>query len=368
MAINVLRPDTVEVFGGTLRPGLYLLDDGVDRPDVESIPRLKFQGGDKYLDSNDSAVKSIPALSSVAAPGDVLISISGGRSARTYLSSKTKTNTLLVTESCDNRCAFCSQPPKNSVSLFSQAWAGLQNFRHGGVFGVSGGEPTFYWSDFIWFSRNCAQFDIGRLFHVLSHGRNFSDSGRVSELSDTGFMSRTLWGIPLHGHTSSLHDGATGVEKSFFETLKGLVHLSFAGAHLEIRVIVTRQNCVSLPAIAKLIATYLGGSDLFVAFMNLEPIGWAKAHFKSLNVQRDRYEDPLTEAVTHLTTRKIDARLYNFPLCQLPLQLRDRAAQSISDWKNYFPEECRGCKVKADCCGFFASAEGDRITLPEPVL
>lgn len=368
MAIGVLRPDTADVVSGKLRQGLYLLDDGLDRTDCEPIWRLKQISDDHFLDSGDLLVKKINNLAKIANKGDVLMASPNGLRLRTYLSTKTITNTLLVTESCDNRCSFCSQPPKNSSSFFSAAWAGLDNFKHDAVIGVSGGEPTFYWEDFIDFCKKCTDTENEKSFHVLTHGRNFSSPAKVQDLVETGFSKKALWGIPLHGHTSHLHDSATNVTGSFFETLNGLIQLSYIGAWLEVRVIVTQQNYRQLPHIARLIASYLAGSNMFVALMSLEPIGWAKTNYKKLVVEPSDVAASLVETLDHLKTRKIEVRLYNFPHCHIPIEIRPYANKSISDWKNYFPKECNQCRFKEDCCGFFSSAEGARLTIPEPIL
>ena len=58
----------------------------------------------------------------------------------------------------------------------------------------------------------------------------------------------------------------------------------------------------------------------------------------------------------HLANRGMTVSIYNLPLCVLPRSLWPFARQSISEWKNRYPDECEPCVVKDHCAGFFASA------------
>ena len=62
---------------------------------------------------------------------------------RRYFRPGANSNTLLLTEECDQRCIMCSQPPKNkrydNFNLYKQATLLMpQN----STLGISGGEPT----------------------------------------------------------------------------------------------------------------------------------------------------------------------------------------------------------------------------------
>lgn len=93
-----------------------------------------------------------------------------------------------------------------------------------------------------------------------------------------------------------------------------------------------------------------------VALMGLEPMGFAKGNRERLWIDPADYVDALSDAVAFLANRSVDVSLYNLPLCVLPRHLWPFARQSISEWKNNFPQTCSPCVVKAHCAGFFASA------------
>lgn len=331
------------------------------------MPNIFRIGGPLYSTSLNGNTLSIPGLAEIADVGDILIVSSNGINIRSYLSSKTQTNTILVTEACENRCVFCSQPPRESVSLYQQAWEAIQAFAPPCTVGITGGEPTLFWSDFITFCNRCGADSSGKSFHVLTHGRNLSPPQKVQEVLASGFLHKSLWGIPIHGDDATHHDSATGIAGSFQETMSGLINLAFAGAAIELRVILTAQNVTRLKGITRLINTYLRGANLFFAFMNLEPVGWAKSNLKTLRISPDEWANSLEDAVSDSVLAGTPVSLYNFPLCHLSDSLKPFAQKSISDWKNYFPVACKSCKLKDDCCGFFASATGSRLFSPKPV-
>ena len=89
--------------------------------------------------------------------------------------------------------------------------------------------------------------------------------------------------------------------------------------------------------------------------MGVELTGFAKRNYKQVYSSIAGYLPALISGVNILKLNGIQALIYNVPQCHLPLSLRDLAVQSISDWKNEFPNGCDGCASKAICCGFFES-------------
>ncbi|HIG4184940.1 TPA: His-Xaa-Ser system radical SAM maturase HxsC, partial [Klebsiella pneumoniae] len=64
----------------------------------------------------------------------------------------------------------------------------------------------------------------------------------------------------------------------------------------------------------------------------------------------------------------IPLTIFNYPLCHLPERAWELAAQSISDWKNYYPKECDECTQKSSCTGYFSSSTGRFHQPPRPIL
>jgi len=370
MDIAPLRVDTLFLESTRLTSGLYFVADqehslAPSAPNINTLTRLD---GSVYLDSVDGVTKKIPDLSNIADGGDILMVSSNGSRLRTFLSQRSLQNTILVTEACENLCVFCSQPPKPSGHIFTESLVALRHFSKACTIGITGGEPTLYWDEFLQFCRAVSKDLPNKNFHVLSHGRNLSDTDRVAQLVETGFFDKSYFGIPLHGHNSKIHDAATQREGSFNETVNGLINLSFCNVPVELRVIVTKQNKKFLRFLADFITTYFDHRNFFVAFMQLEPVGWAKANYQSIFAEPESVADELGLACENLQASKFSFGLYNYPQCHLPLKLREFAHRSISDWKNYFPQDCGECIKKLDCCGFFSSAIGTRLNRPRPIL
>jgi His-Xaa-Ser system radical SAM maturase HxsC len=141
---------------------------------------------------------------------------------------------------------------------------------------------------------------------------------------------------------------------AFDETLRGILNLKRAGVRVELRVVIQRSNFEQLPALAEFIARNLLFLD-HVALMGIEPIGYAKANLGSVWIDPVDYQVQLKRAVRTLATARMQVSIYNHQLCTLERDLWSYAAQSISDWKNEYLDECGACAVKHKCGGFFSS-------------
>ncbi|TFU21633.1 His-Xaa-Ser system radical SAM maturase HxsC, partial [Proteus mirabilis] len=95
-----------------------------------------------------------------------------------------------------------------------------------------------------------------------------------------------------------------------------------------------------------------------ISIMNLEPVGWAKKNWDNLYISPDKYIENLNLAINMADISQLPIALFNYPLCHLPNSLWKYTIQSISDWKNYYPNECDQCKMKSHCGGYFSSSYG----------
>ena len=165
------------------------------------------------------------------------------------------------------------------------------------------------------------------------------------------------WGIPLYSDCPEIHDYIVQAHAAWDETLAGLHNLARYGANIEIRVVVQRPNIERLGELAYFIFRNLTFAG-HVAFMGLEPIGFARANYEKIWIDPVDCMDALRDAVFFLANRGMSVSLYNFPLCTVPVELRPYSRQSISDWKNTYLPGCVGCMLRDGCCGFFRSIDG----------
>ena len=107
---------------------------------------------------------------------------------------------------------------------------------------------------------------------------------------------------------------------------------------------------------ARHIYNYMPFCDHY-AFMAMELHGNAVKNSDLIMVNPVRYKDRLADAALLLERACLPVSLYNIPLCMADERVRHLARQSISTWKNVFPQECCECSQKSECSGFFATSE-----------
>ncbi|MCQ4163847.1 His-Xaa-Ser system radical SAM maturase HxsC [Tahibacter harae] len=294
------------------------------------------------------------AHAAAAAPGDVIELLPQRGRIRTRYRRGANANTLFATERCNSYCLMCSQPPRQvdddwRVQDMLKVVALLD--RHTPELGISGGEPTLLGDGLVEVLRACRDRLPDTPIHVLSNGRLFGTTGLAAAVGAVKHPHLT-WGVPLYADVASVHDYVVQSAGAFEETMRGLLLMASHGLSIEIRVVLTAPTVARLPALAEFLYRHVP-SAVHVAFMGLEPIGFALANRDPLWIDPDDMKGPLTQAVHHLANRGMTVSLYNLPLCVLPSELRPFARRSISDWKQRYLDACAGCAARSACAGFF---------------
>lgn len=374
-----LRTDTVPFSSAVPVSGLYV----VGRPMhgnklIPSVPRLCIEELDDRIDSllvssesvgsNHRAIRCDDLLQNFEM-GDIVWLDGRSKRIRTLLSRKSSANTLLVTERCENRCIFCSQPPnqKPDTQLYLRAALALLNFDTSGFVGISGGEPTYNERSFRHLLRTLQQFENKTRLHILSNGRRFADLSFAEDVAKLLDGREVLWGIPLYGHRRILHNKLVAADGAFEQTIQGLINLGETGQVIELRIIPTQSNIENLSNIVTFVVSQFPHIRI-ISIMNIEPKGWARKNFHQVYVPVAAQNAFLTAAIDVAESSGCDVRLFNYPLCLLSCELHKFSRKSISDWKNYFPGTCDGCRLRTACGGFFTSADGQFIEKLEAVL
>ena len=286
--------------------------------------------------------------------GDIIVTLVDA----VYIAYKQRSdsNSLFLTERCDNFCIMCSQPPKN----VDDSWRvndslGIINLLDDEprILGISGGEPTTLGKDFLKILSHCREMLPQTQLHILTNGKKLSNRDFINKIQKIGHQ-RVLWGVPLYGVTALDHDYHVQSRGAFNKTINGLYHLKTIGQHIELRIVLTKDVLNNIEALCEFIARNLSFVS-FVALMGVELIGFAKRNYAMVYSPMAEHLSALISAMNTLKMNGVQPWLYNIPQCHLPLSLRDFAAQSISDWKNGFPQGCNDCASKAICCGFFES-------------
>ena len=268
-----------------------------------------------------------------------------------------RSNSLLVTERCNNYCVMCSQPPRNAddswlidelmqaIPLMSPDTAEI---------GITGGEPSMLGPRLVDLVRQLGDHLPGTAVHILSNGRGFASGDLARALA--GVCHRDLMmGIPLYADLPEDHDYVVQARGAFDETIRGILNLKRHGVRVELRFVIHAETYAGLPAFARFVARNLLFVD-HVALMGLELVGFARANLEALWIDPLDYQRELGEAVATLDRAGLHVSIYNTPLCVLTSELHRFARASISDWKNTYMEECEGCALRMQCGGFFASS------------
>lgn len=259
-------------------------------------------------------------------------------------------NTLLLTEECDQRCVMCSQPPKAKRYDYFDLYARVVKLApRDAVIGISGGEPTLLKEDLLpWLERMTRERPDVR-FHILSNGQHFDNDDLPALRRLAPFV---LWGIPLYGSECSSHDSLVSKEGAFEGLMRGLDLCANAAARVELRTVVMQPNLPLMPRLASFVARHLGWIEVW-AIMQLERIGYARMNWDSLFSDTSRTFGPIGMALRISETAGVLVSLYNFPRCTVPEEFRHVAAASISDWKRKYLPVCRNCAEQDRCGGFF---------------
>ncbi len=293
----------------------------------------------------------------IVAPGDVIrLDVLNGRLKVLYRRGST-CNTLFVTERCNSRCLMCSQPPNDK----DDSWRLRELMelialidRDERCLGITGGEPTLLGPDLSSLVSMCKDHLPHTALHILTNARLLSDTSAAANLSSAQHPN-LVWGIPLYSDSYDIHDYIVQARGAFDETIRGIYNMARFDQQIEIRVVLQNPTVVRLRQLAYFIFHNMP-FVAHVAFMGLEPTGFFKINHRLLWIDPLDYMTQLKDAVFFLSNRGIQVSVYNLPLCVLPKTLWAFARQSISDWKNYYPESCAGCAAIDRCGGFFASA------------
>jgi His-Xaa-Ser system radical SAM maturase HxsC len=311
----------------------------------------------------------LPARFDYLEDGDIIGIRSTSKQFRTLYRRKSSHNSFLVTDRCNHYCLMCSQPPKDvddrwiikeineALPLVDKATKSI---------GFTGGEPLTDWADFIDVLAICRDELPTTAIHVLSNGRAFIRDDVVTAWTNVRHPNITV-GIPIYSAVDHVHDYVVQARGAFDETVFGILKLKDKGNRVEIRVVLHSITAPRIVETCRWIARNLPFVD-HVALMGLENIGFAIANADLLWIDPLDYQKELARAVDFLISARINVSVYNLQRCVLDRSVWPYAAQSISDWKNGYLEECNRCIEKPNCSGFFTSGRPRRSRAIMPIL
>lgn len=269
---------------------------------------------------------------------------------------KSHHNAVFITERCNSNCIMCPQPPvkheddKHGLNL---KYISLIDERTESI-GITGGEPTLIGTKLFDILDAINKRIPKASINLLSNGIKFEDYEYTKKLAQS-IKQDIVIDIPLYSDIDTIHNSIVRTN-TFYRTINGIYNLAKFNLKIGIRIVVHKMNYKRLPELAEYI--YSNFPFVFhVAFMQMEPIGYAKDNIEKLWIDPYDYNSELEMAILNLHYRDINVSIYNSQLCILPDSIKKYAVQSISDWKNIYLDECEECTMKEECPGFFTSSK-----------
>ncbi|HBX51114.1 MAG TPA: His-Xaa-Ser system radical SAM maturase HxsC [Bacteroidales bacterium] len=271
---------------------------------------------------------------------------------------KSKHNAVFVTERCNSNCIMCPQPPIKKEENEDNFELNLKYIslidKNTVSIGITGGEPTLLGTKLFEILSAIYKRIPNATIHLLSNGIKFENYEYASKFAQS-INQDIVIDVPLYSDIDTIHNSIVRTN-TFYKTIKGIYNLAKFNIKIGIRVVVHKMNYDRLPELSEYI--YSNFPFVFhVAFMQMEPMGFAKDNIKDLWIDPVDYNNELEKALLNLYYRDLHISVYNTQLCVLPEKLRHFAVQSISDWKNIYIDECKDCCLVSKCPGFFASSK-----------
>lgn len=290
-------------------------------------------------------------------PGDI-IQISNGQVHLLY-DGVEHYGTIFITNHCNSNCIMCPDSDKfrslksgYNLQHILDFIALLSDDEIEGM-DITGGEPTLITYDLPVILK--AVYKKG--FHIpvmlLSNGRSFADRKYTSlfqPFAKQGFYVE----IPIHGSTVQLHEEITRGVGGFRQTMAGIHNLIQNGIMVGIRTVVTKLNYNDLKNIIHLVHEEFP-EILYINIMGMECLGNAYANRDKVWIEFEKSKEVIEEAAEECVRLGIEPRLYNFPLCLFQEKFWGCYRKSITPGKVRYKEECKGCRLKSECGGFFHS-------------
>ena len=303
----------------------------------------------------NTPVLSVPSVAHLA-PGHIVSIEPRSGMVLTVFRPESRHNVVFTTERCNSNCLMCSQPPKD----IDDSWRIQEHLRVLSLIEtppqflcITGGEPTLLGDGLIQILAEIRNRLPSTSVQMLTNGRSYKNAAFAAKVASVKHP-QLVSAIPLYADVAGVHDYIVQAPGAFDETVEGLYNAAEAGLVVEIRVVLHKQSIPRLMQLAEFIYRNFPFAA-HIAFMGMEHMGYVKKNWDLLWVDPVDYMPVLEDAVTFLWQRRMNVSIYNLQLCLLPQSLWQIGRKSISDFKNEYVDECKGCSQRDHCAGLFSS-------------
>lgn len=290
-------------------------------------------------------------------PNDVVYINEYGKVQRIY-ENRSRSLDLMLTIHCNSNCIMCpiSEGARRTNENGYYDWllelidVLPENIEH---VCITGGEPTLIGEKLFILIDKLTKKLANAEYQFLTNGRSCANLELCKKVINH-MPLYTLYGVPLHAHNYILHDKIAQVDGAFNQTVQGIKNLVQNGAHVEVRVVVSKMNATILESLAVFIAQNLQGISC-VTFMGIETMGNAIKNYEKIWIDYDVATSFIEKAIDILMGNGIDVMIYNYPLCLISKKYWLLSRRSITEYKVRYYEKCNLCSVKEVCSGIFKS-------------
>jgi MoaA/NifB/PqqE/SkfB family radical SAM enzyme len=273
----------------------------------------------------------------------------------------TPTRLMIFTNECNNACRHCFIKDKNTVSFsFKEAKDLIDKYSSASVLCLSGGEPTLHPDvcEILTYAKK-----KGMITFLMTNGRTFSDCAFLNQLSLAG-MDRVV--ISWHSHLMDVHEDITGIDKSFDESLQGLMNCLGKGIPTQAMLIVQKMNYQDIDKTIQFLM------DLKVNVISIESLifaGNAIDNLDKLSIRASEIAPYLEKGLDLLIEKEYCFYVNSFPMCLFQEKYWDYFSCSrnrVTATNLKFKEEselvssgtsqsgkCVGCNLATRCNGIW---------------
>jgi len=346
---------------------LFLASVSKDKKDLEKI--LSYEHKAIYEKDGFIILQDGHELTTIEDDSSILsnlcsfdvVSIVGKKIRQVVYSHGRSDNAVVVTDKCNSNCIMCpytenyrKKAQKTDLNYNLQVIEYIpSDIKH---LIITGGEPTLYQESFLEIMRAIREkFEDTELL-LLTNGRTMSNKEFALKALNV-VPERVLWGIPVHGPNSIIHDTISQTPGSFSQTEYGIKTLLFNQREVEIRIVISKLNYKKLEETACYIAASFPKVKQ-VTFMAMEMCGAAAINKELIWIDYETAAQYAQKAAIVLIRQGIKVLFYNFPLCKVNKGFWSLCADSITDYKIRYADTCGLCSVRSICGGVFSTTLG----------
>ncbi len=281
-------------------------------------------------------------------------------------------NTLYITDKCNSNCLMCpmAEPVRRDghtvpfdilKELVRYMPSEMEHLT------ITGGEPFYIREQLFDILNDLKTSNKVWGYLLLSNGRIFANKEYCIKFASV-VPEDFLVGIPIHGPNAEIHDAISQSPGSFIQTTSGIHNLlATHKMSVEIRIVINKINAPYLSSIAQLIADRFPGVDS-VKLMGMEMLGNAIVNSEEVWIPYEEAFVHMKPAIDYFVEKAIDVAIYNFPLCFIDRLYWNLCANSITDYKIKYLEECDNCCEKKACGGIFSGTDKYLNGKVKPIL